>query len=405
MQKLTDQERLKPWMGVVLFAVGVLFLLFIGSYKQSNWGIPGLVLTEAGFLLISILYCVITKVKIKEVFSVKKISGKDFLGVLIMFAGGFLLNLAAIGTSMFILDLIGRRDAFSEITGLSDFLYGSKSTYIFIMIIVAIIPAICEEAFMRGAVLSNFRSLKKDWMIVVIIGLFFGILHLSPLRFLNTACLGGVLAYIMVKKNNILLPMLLHFLNNFVSSLVGFLNLGQDTDYSSLLENMDVTTIMGSYLVVGFLAPILLVIGAKILNKEGCKPVSFVIGGSISAVMLIVGMCMVLISGGMLGGAMLNWNYSYTVTEETLECDNLSEACICIEEERTVMVVVSATASKADITFTIDDENGEVVYTKTANGMLMVSENLKMSPGNYTLYFTGDENMLNKTFTYQVIVK
>ena len=39
-------------------------------------------------------------------------------------------------------------------------------------IAAVICPPICEEAIMRGAILSNFRSIKKDWVIVLIMGLF-----------------------------------------------------------------------------------------------------------------------------------------------------------------------------------------------------------------------------------------
>ena len=204
MQHLTNQERLKPWKGFVLFAVGLCFLLFIGSYMQVNWGIPGLILTEIGFLTISLVYCLINKVSLKEVFPIKKISGRDFFGTIFMFLGGFLLNLIAAGISMFVLDMIGMRDSLSEVSSLNDFLYGSQMVYMLIVLVVAVTPAICEEAFMRGAVLSSFRGFKNDKWIIFFVGVFFGILHLSPLRFLNTACLGAILAYIMVKKNNIL---------------------------------------------------------------------------------------------------------------------------------------------------------------------------------------------------------
>ena len=126
MQKLTNQERLKPWMGFVLFFVGLMFLYFIGSYMQTNWGMIGLILTELGFLAISLLYCVINKVSIKEVFPIKKITGRDFVGTIFMLIGGFLANLIAIGISMLVLSALGQGDITSEVSGLSDFLYGNK---------------------------------------------------------------------------------------------------------------------------------------------------------------------------------------------------------------------------------------------------------------------------------------
>ena len=411
MVKLSNQERLKPWMGVILFVIGVVFLIFPGSLMQIKWGMGGLIATEFGFLGIAILYCVIRKVSIKEVFPVKKITARDLFGTLFMFAGGFLLNLITIGFSMLILNFIGLGDSLNEAAALSDFLYGSKSLYIVIMLVAAVLPAICEEAFMRGAVLSSFRSLGKDWVIVLIIGAMFGILHLSPLRFLNTACLGAVLAFIMVKKNNIILPMIVHLLNNLISTLVGFFgtNSGAGEAVTGSLEGLNYTSLLGSYLTMGFLCPIFFVLGAMLLDREHHRPRRFLIAGIISAVLLFGGIALssasALSGGSIFGDTLLNWNYSHVVTEEDVQCPNLAEAGIEITEERNYMVVVSANAVGGEITFTMTDENGEEVFSKTSSNMLIVSEYITLKPGHYTLEFTGGDDLVGKTFAYDVIVK
>ncbi len=407
MQKLTNQEKMKPWMGFVLFFVGVLFLLFAGSYMQSNWGIPGLILTEIGFLAISVIYCLIRKVSLKEVFPIKKITVRDFFGTIFMFAGGFLLNLVCAGISMFILELLGNKDALSEAASLNDFLYGNQMLYFLVVLVVAVTPAICEEAIMRGAILSSFRGLKSDKLIIFIVGVMFGILHLSPLRFLNTACLGMILAYLMVKKNNILLPMLLHFLNNFLSSIVGA---GADVSGEQIdaaVNSISTSMTLGAMLTAGFLCPLLLVIGAKLLDKEGVKGKHFAIAGILSALMFATGIVILVISSlnGLYKNALLNWNYTYQVTEETMECENLAEAGIDITEEKTYSIIVSSTASKAEITFTMVDEDGNEIISKSGSGMLVVSENIELAPGHYDLYFTGGEDMVGKMFSYQVIVQ
>ena len=407
MQQLTDQERLKPWMSVVLFAVGVLYLITAGAYMQTKWGTAGLVLSELGFLALAVLFCVITRVKIKEVFPIKKITVRDFFGVLFMFIGGFLLNMTCMGISMTILSVLGKTEVFDEVAGLQEFLFGNQPTFIIVVLTAAVMPAICEEAFMRGAILSGFRSLKKDWVIILLVGLFFGILHLSPLRFLNTACLGAILAYIMVKKNNILLPMLLHFLNNVISSISGFVGSSQEADISSVLDTINPVMLLGSFLIFTFTAPIMLVVGAILLNKGANKTKSIVIAAVISGAMLIGGIGISLFSaaGSMMNGSLLNWNYTFTVTEDTLSAKNLAEAGIEVEEERTYMVVVSSVATGAEISFTIQDENGEEVLSRSAKNMLVVSENIKLSPGHYDLFFEGGEDMVGKAFSYQVIVK
>ena len=268
---------------------------------------------------------------------------------------------------------------------------------------------------MRGSVLSCFRSLKKDWVIVLIIGVMFGILHLSPLRFLNTACLGAVLAFIMVKKNNILLPMLLHFMNNLISSIAGFvsMNAGGNSEETiaaaaSALENISPVSQLGSYMMIGFSAPIFLVLGAMLLDRKGHRPRRFLIAGIISAVLFIGGISLTAVSAtkGLLGGdTLLNWNSSFEVTEEVLQGKDLAEAGIDFEEEKTCMLVVSANASGGELTFTVTDENGNTIVEKSSSSMLIVSEMLQVEPGHYTLAFTGGEDLLGKTVAYQVLVK
>ena len=51
------------------------------------------------------------------------------------------------------------------------------------------------------------------------------------------------------------------------------------------------------------------------------------------------------------------------------------------------------------------DENGEEIITESATGMLMISKTVELAPGHYTLYFTSDDTILGKSFSYQVIVQ
>ncbi len=396
-------------MGVVLFAIGLTFLATLGSIMQVYLGMAGLVLTELGFLAIAILFCVIRKVSIKEVFPIKKVTGRDILGVLFMTVGAFLLNLLALGISMLFAPNVDE-----TISDLSNFLYGNKMVYALILLFVAILPAVCEEAFMRGAVLSCFRSLKKDWVICLIIGVMFGILHLSPLRFLNTACLGAILAYVMAKKNNFILPMMIHFINNFISSAVGFLGMNASGNSSEMTEMVSATmegtgklSMLGTYMLAGFAAPLFLVLGAMFLDREHHRPRRFLVAGIISAALFFGGMVISVSSniGGFMGNNLLNWNYSYTITEESLSADNLAEAGIEIDEERTCMVVVSANVIGGELSFTMEDEEGNAIISKSAKNMLLVSEAVHLKPGHYSLYFEGGEDLVGKQFAYEVIVK
>lgn len=408
MMQLDNQERLKPWMGLVLFAIGLTYLMFGGGYMQKNWGIPGLIATELGFLAISLVFCLIRKVKIKEVLPIRKPLVSEIIGVLFLSAGGFLLNLLCLGISMLFVKNVGNR-----ISDLSNFLYDDSLSALPILLIVSLTPAICEEAFMRGALLSCFRSLKKDWLIIAIIGIFFGIFHLDPLRFLNTACLGAILAYIMVKKNNILLPMLMHFINNAISS--GFAIIARKIaggtaqmaeTSAAAIESTNKFSIFGSYMMFSFLAPLLLVTGAMFLDRASHKAKRYLVAGLMSAGLFWGGIAIVSISSfTSMGNALLNWNYSYVVNEENYGSKNLAQNEIDVSEEKPYMIVAVASANQTELHFKIYDENKNAVLDQSGTGNLVVSKSLTLKPGHYEIAFEAGEEIIGNQFTYRVLIQ
>ena len=286
MEQLSNQKKLRPWMGFVVQAGFLGLFVTAGAWMQRNYGIPGLIGSELMFLIVAVLYCLIRRVKLTEMFPVKKITGREFWGVLILAVAGFLLSMVGVGISLAVLPKSFR----SEITGLTDFLYG-KMNYLEMVLVVALLPALCEEAMERGCVLSHFRSIKRDWVIVLIMGVFFGIMHMSPLRFLSTATAGALMSYLLVKKNNILLPMLMHFMNNFASVTLSYLGnqfLNTEGASEQVMELNGLTT-LGAYMFFAFAAPVLLVVGMMLIDPEHHKAIRFAIAGGISAVMLFGG--------------------------------------------------------------------------------------------------------------------
>ena len=289
MEKLSNQEKLRPWMGVIAQIGFLVLFLTAGAWMQRNLGIAGLILSELMFLVVAVCYCLIRKVKLKEMFPIKKFTCAEFFGTAILGAAGFMLSMVCVGISFAVLPKSYR----AEVTGLNEYIYGSMNLPMLILI-VAILPAICEEAMERGCVLSHFRSIKHDWVIVLIMGVFFGVMHWSPLRFLNTALLGAMLSYVMVKKNNILLPMILHFGNNFVSVCIGYLGQIVTSGKTTDLTTVNMVQLMGSYLFLACGGPVLVVTAMMLLDREHHKATRFIIGGCLSAIMFFTGITLLM---------------------------------------------------------------------------------------------------------------
>jgi sodium transport system permease protein len=90
-----------------------------------------------------------------------------------------------------------------------------------LLLIVAVLPAICEELAFRGFILSGFRHLGHPWRAIVYTALFFGLTH-AILQQQIVACLVGVvIGFIAIESGSIWPCMVFHAINNSLSVLVG----------------------------------------------------------------------------------------------------------------------------------------------------------------------------------------
>ena len=93
---------------------------------------------------------------------------------------------------------------------------------VFVIIIVAVVPAICEESMFRGYIQRSFEFKLKPFHAALVTAIFFGIYHFNPYGIIPLILLGlyfGFAAYI---SNSIIIPMILHFLNNFAAVILYF---------------------------------------------------------------------------------------------------------------------------------------------------------------------------------------
>ena len=393
MEKISDQGRLRPWMGFVLFGILMAVFLVICTPLQLKLGILGLVLTELIFGFLAVFYCLVTKVKISEVFPIRKFSVKDVFGCIFLLMGVF--PLAIVLTSLTATIFPWSQQEAAEI---STMLY-SDISYPMCVLIICVLPAVCEEAIHRGAILSNFRSLKNDWVIVLIMALFFGINHCSVLRFLSTAVLGAALSYVMVKKNNIILTMFMHFANNLVSSTAGYFSANL---LDGPVETPDIASYLGIYLILAFASPLFIVLGMMFLDSRSHKKIRFLYAGILSAVMLISGIALTVVQYSKT--LILNSTIEYEVTEESPDNSMLS---FDIDEETSATVVVILTQAEGEYTIRIDGDTGSnIINAPIPQGDLrMITYNVTLKPDHYTVTSVAEDNAIGEHPNLQVTIK
>lgn len=280
---LSNQEKWRPWGAFALEAMVLVLAIWLFAPLQASLGWTGLILTELAFLALAVGTALLHKTPLEEVFPLKRPTLRELGGVLLLNLSGLMLSIFATHISLILLP-----QSTPEIKELYDFLYTGQSLPVMVLV-VAIMPAICEETLQRGAILSHLRSLKKEWLIILIMGILFGLFHLSALRFLSTVILGALLSYLMIKKNNLVLPMLMHLVNNLVSVMAGTMaseNAGQALD---TMQTITPLQRIGGGCIVCCLVPVLLVAAANLIDPTGHRRKSWLVAGLCSVALFAAG--------------------------------------------------------------------------------------------------------------------
>jgi len=104
-----------------------------------------------------------------------------------------------------------------------------------VWLVIAVTPAICEECFFRGLILSGLRRLGV-WPALIGCALLFGAAHSSVYRLLPTVFLGLLLSWLVWRTGSIWTGVVAHALNNGIAATLVFdkglaaaLNAGSDT--------------------------------------------------------------------------------------------------------------------------------------------------------------------------------
>lgn len=407
MQQVTNQQRLKPWMGFVLFAVVMALFIFVCVPMQAASGTWGLVGTELLFLVLAVVFGLVFKIPLKEMFPIKKFTARDFFGSLLLLMGGTSFGAMSVGLlSVFVPSTLDGGD----VEALTDLIISGPG-YILTMLMMAVLPAICEEAIHRGAILTCFRTIKKDWVIVLIMAIFFGINHMSALRFINTAILGACLSYIVVKKNNILLSSMMHFLLNFSASTVSYLStllLSQTTgsqvtgsDISATLQSGALKSAIGTYFMMGVAAPFMIVIGLMLLNPAGHKKIRFLF----AAIIAVVCFCASI-------GFTAYFAATSTVASSSFSFTNIEENAASpavnfeVKEEGRYTIICVLMNGNGDYTARVTDDQGKVVSEQAfpTGTIRTYNATLELEPGNYHFSVINGRHTLGESPSFSVQV-
>lgn len=267
------RERLQAWRtssrGVPLPAEGMAFIAVIGvlyfhfgGRLQATLGETGLLASQWGlFALPALLFAFAGPYRPRRALALRAPSGRTLLGALLIALGGMPVGWALGWAQLQYFEIPQRLvEALLRLTSAPD-----PSRLAWLLFVVAVTPAVCEELVFRGVFQQSLSREVPAWRTVAASALVFGVFHVSgetAIRLLPTAWLGVLLGTVVWRSRSIFASMLMHAVNNGLSVVIVS------------------TPALGRWLLPGgspnwalvALAPLLILAGFRLLPKRGAEP-------------------------------------------------------------------------------------------------------------------------------------
>jgi sodium transport system permease protein len=206
---------------LTLWGIGLGMYWFFGQVAQVNNFALGLLFTQVvligGSALVALLFwnrpifssCSFTRPRVSHI----------MLTILVGVTLPALGTLAALAQAPFIPTSEASNQEFAEL------LLGNRPLLANLGLI-ALLPALCEEFFFRGALLGLLKGALSDRSRVILVAALFGIFHLSFNRILPTAVLGLALGLLVLWTGSLWTAVVAHFLNNALAVTIAHFELG-----------------------------------------------------------------------------------------------------------------------------------------------------------------------------------
>jgi CAAX amino terminal protease family. len=254
----------KFYHAILAFVIVFAYLVFVTPFT-AGWGMIGIICTQLVVAGTAIVFAVIIKADFKETFPMKLPRIKYFVGAVFTYGGIYLFTLSV--SMAMILLFPAMQDTIDGLSTLTQIMPHPAAA----ILVIAVMPAICEELLMRGFILSSFKGYGSV-LAVIAVGVMFGILHFDPYRFVPTAILGMASAYIVIKTKSLVLPMLYHLVNNTLSVIAMYTLNNVDLYADGVSGLTEYETMKYSYvyssLICLSIALVLIYIGVLLLNEK-----------------------------------------------------------------------------------------------------------------------------------------
>lgn len=259
------------WLYTVLFIA----YIFLGSMLQTVDLYLGLFAGEVLILLVPVLvYVKQKKVNFKRYFRLNKITGKEALTSVLL----TLLVYPLVGISSAL--LIKFYSLFGEVRVPQINVKSGGLSSIYSVLIIGVLPAICEEFFVRGLLSAPAKKSKGRKFTYFYTALLFMLMHVNPFNIVAPFILGYVFSVLNEKTNSLYSSMLGHFTFNTCSVILSIFQ--KDIAEGASASDMNVLTLGEADLNINLLQGVFMVLIAiviifvlyRVLSKMKTKEVT-----------------------------------------------------------------------------------------------------------------------------------
>ncbi len=208
------RPRATPGLALAAVGLGLVVYFYVGGLLQSRdlrWG-----LIASQFLLLFLPVLLIgrgLKLDLKDLLSWRAPKWQQVLGA-VLAGGTSWVVVTRLGSAIQNMVLPAPEPMQKLMHELMGKLAGSDTSLVLMIFAFAVTPAICEEVFFRGLVLSGFRNGMPALAAIVFTALCFGVYHISFYLIIPTAIIGLVITLIVWRTGSIVNGMIYHVLHN-----------------------------------------------------------------------------------------------------------------------------------------------------------------------------------------------
>ena len=118
---------------------------------------------------------------------------------------------------------------------------------LWVVLIIALIPAVAEEFMFRGLIQRSFEKGTTPVRGVIITGIIFGAYHMNPFSFIPLVIIGIYLGFLAMRSGSIWVSVITHFFNNFLACFALYFKLKDDYVVVGNVDDMSVGSLVATF--------------------------------------------------------------------------------------------------------------------------------------------------------------